>query len=203
MIRLAETQLPTRWGTFRMIAYANEPEEMPHLALVSGHPGPEAPVLVRVHSECMTGDVFGSLRCDCGEQLAEAMRRIAAEGGVLIYLRQEGRGIGLVNKIRAYTLQDQGMDTVDANLELGFEADMRSFDIAVAMLSDLGVRQVRLMTNNPDKIAAFEEGPVALVERVPIEISPRDENQFYLATKQRVMGHYLQLPWQGPRHAER
>lgn len=185
-----------------MIAYTNKPEEMPHLALVQGDLAQLDPACVRVHSECMTGDVFGSLRCDCGEQLDAAMQQIAQHGGVLLYLRQEGRGIGLVNKMHAYNLQDQGLDTAAANTELGFGVDEREFDIAIAMLEDLGVRRIRLMTNNPEKIAAFEGSAVTIVERVPLQITPRQENRFYLQTKQQVMGHFLDvLPNGNGKHA--
>ena len=190
---LAKTLIPTRWGEFQMIAYANDPSEMPHLALVSGTIDPEQPTLIRIHSECMTGDVFGSVRCDCGEQLEAALQMTAEFGGMVLYLRQEGRGIGLVNKMHAYNLQDQGLDTAAANTELGFEVDSRTFDVAIRILQDQGVSQIRLMTNNPEKIAAFENSPVTLVERVPLIISPRQENRFYLNTKQKVMGHMLNL----------
>ena len=200
MKRLAKTVMPTRWGEFQMIAYANHPEEMPHLALVSGDIPPGQPTLVRIHSECMTGDVFGSVRCDCGEQLETALRMTSEQGGVVLYLRQEGRGIGLVNKLHAYNLQDKGFDTAEANTELGFEVDSRRFDIAIAMLQELGIRQIRLMTNNPEKLAAFEETPVKVVERVPLIISPRQENTFYLKTKQKVMGHMLNLSLNGNGH---
>lgn len=193
MKRQAETVIPTRWGVFQMVAYANEPAQMPHLAMINGDLTQLDPVCVRVHSECMTGDVFGSLRCDCGEQLDAAMQEISRQGGVLLYLRQEGRGIGLVNKMHAYNLQDQGMDTAAANTELGFGVDEREFGIAIAMLQDLGVRRIRLMTNNPEKLAAFEGSPVTIVERVPLQITPRQENHFYLQTKQQVMGHLLDL----------
>lgn len=197
MQRLAKTVLPTRWGQYSMIAYANTPSEMPHLALVHGEWNPDKAILVRIHSECMTGDVFGSVRCDCGEQLEAAMKAIAAEGGMVLYLRQEGRGIGLVNKMHAYNLQDEGFDTAEANTKLGFEIDSRKFDIAIKILEDLGVKKVRLMTNNPEKLAAFDNANVSIVERVPLEISPRQENKFYLHTKQRVMGHLLNLSSNG------
>jgi len=176
-----------------MFAYTNKPEEMPHLALVHGDPEQLDPACVRVHSECMTGDVFGSVRCDCGEQLDAAMKEIAQHGGVLLYLRQEGRGIGLVNKMHAYNLQDQGLDTAAANTELGFGVDEREFGIAIAMLEDLGIKRIRLMTNNPEKLAAFDGSPVTVVERVPLQIPPRQENRFYLQTKQQVMGHLLDV----------
>lgn len=195
--RLSQAEMPTKWGTFSMIAYQNQPAEMPHLALMHGEISPEKPVLVRIHSECMTGDVFGSARCDCGEQLDAALQKVAIEGGIVVYLRQEGRGIGLVNKLKAYNLQDQGFNTVDANLELGFESDTRRFEIAISILKDLGVKQVRLMTNNPQKLAAFDTSDIELVERVPLEIAPGRENRFYLQTKRDEMGHLLTLPVNG------
>ncbi|GAB4404204.1 MAG: hypothetical protein OHK0039_04260 [Bacteroidia bacterium] len=200
MNKLAETVLPTRWGIFRMIAYQNKLEDMPHLALVSGAIEGDIPVIVRIHSECMTGDVFGSVRCDCGEQLEAALRRIAQDGGVLLYLRQEGRGIGLVNKMHAYNLQDQGFNTADANTQLGFGVDERAFDIAVFMLQDLGVRRIRLLTNNPEKIAAFDKADVVVEERLPLSIPPREENLHYLQTKRLLMGHILDLPANGSAH---
>ncbi|MEM7372352.1 MAG: GTP cyclohydrolase II [Bacteroidota bacterium] len=197
MQRLAKTVLPTRWGQFSMIAYANTPSEMPHLALIQEGWSSDEPVLVRIHSECMTGDVFGSVRCDCGEQLEAAMKTISKQGGLVLYLRQEGRGIGLVNKMHAYNLQDEGFDTAEANTKLGFEVDSRKFDIAIRILEDLGVQKIRLMTNNPEKLAAFDDANVSIVERVPLEISPRQENKFYLHTKQRVMGHLLNISSNG------
>lgn len=197
MQQLAKTILPTQWGQFTMIAYANTPSEMPHLALCHGDWTSEEAVLVRIHSECMTGDVFGSVRCDCGEQLEAAMKKIAQDGGIVLYLRQEGRGIGLVNKMHAYNLQDQGFNTAEANTELGFEVDGRNFDIAIEILEDLGVYKICLMTNNPEKIAAFDNAQVSIVERIPLEIPPRRENTFYLQTKQEVMGHLLHMPRNG------
>ncbi|MEO1451964.1 MAG: GTP cyclohydrolase II [Bacteroidota bacterium] len=195
--RESEAEMPTKWGTFRMIAYNNQPYEMPHLALMHGTFSPGDPVLVRIHSECMTGDVFGSARCDCGEQLDTALQRVALNGGVVVYLRQEGRGIGLVNKLKAYNLQDEGFNTVDANLKLGFESDSRRFDIAICILKDLGISHVRLMTNNPEKIAAFDTDEIEFVERVPLEIAPNHKNRFYLQTKRDEMGHLLTLPVNG------
>ena len=188
--RQAEAVLPTPWGEFNMIAYAPDDQDwMPHLALVHKDLDVSKPVLVRVHSECITGDLFGSHRCDCGEQLDAAMRMAAAEGGVVLYLRQEGRGIGIINKLKAYQLQDDGLNTVDANLHLGLEVDARHYDIALDMLCDLGITQIRLMTNNPDKIGAFEQSPVEIVDRVAIIIPPKAENIDYLRTKQNQMGH--------------
>lgn len=197
MNRITEIRLPTEWGDFQMIAYANEPAEMPHLAMVSGELDATKPVLVRIHSECMTGDVFSSARCDCGEQLNTAMKQVGQEGGVVLYLRQEGRGIGLINKMKAYNLQDEGMDTAEANTCLGFEVDSRRFDLGIDMLAGLGIKQIRLMTNNPEKLAAFEGSSVEVVERVPVIIPPHDQNISYLRTKQSVMGHMLNLNGNG------
>jgi 3,4-dihydroxy 2-butanone 4-phosphate synthase/GTP cyclohydrolase II len=177
-----------------MLAYADKPtEKMPHLALIAPRFDPSRPVPVRIHSECMTGDMFGSLRCDCGQQLQTALQMAAASGGVVIYLRQEGRGIGLINKLKAYTLQDIGLDTVEANTHLGFEADARQYDCAVAILKDLGIEQVELITNNPLKVEALRQSPVKVVRRIPIVIPPIDDNREYLQTKQDQMGHLLGL----------
>ncbi|WP_321530871.1 bifunctional 3,4-dihydroxy-2-butanone-4-phosphate synthase/GTP cyclohydrolase II [uncultured Desulfuromonas sp.] len=191
--RAAETVLPTPYGTFRVIGYQNDIDGLEHLALVKGEINPQQPTLVRIHSECLTGDVFGSLRCDCGLQLSKAMMAISQEGsGIILYLRQEGRGIGLINKLRAYELQDQGHDTLEANLQLGFAADSRDYGIGAAMLRDLDVQHVRLMTNNPDKLDALEHYGMADVERVPLAIEPVDSNLHYLQTKQARMGHLLE-----------
>jgi len=194
MRRLAESSLPTRFGTFEMIAYESPFQHFPHLALVNvkGRLRGET-VVVRVHSECMTGDVFGSVRCECGEQLDRAMTLVGKQGGILVYLRQEGRGIGLVSKMEAYNLQDEGFDTKEANELLGFHSDPRDFSIAVDILHDLGVQSIRLMTNNPRKLCGFEGSTITIVERIPIEIPPRKENIDYLRTKKRAMGHLLKV----------
>lgn len=191
--RKAETVLPTsKAGEFRMIVYADNLETNLFVALVKGEINPDEPVLVRLHSQCLTGDVFGSERCDCGEQLEAAMHKIEEAGsGVLVYMFDEGRGIGLLNKIRAYALQDQGHDTVEANHALGFAADMRDYSAGAHILSDLGARKVRLMTNNPDKVAALQDYGLTVVERVAVEVPPREANRKYLDTKRSKFGHLL------------
>lgn len=187
---LAEARLPTPEGTFTMKLFKEHPSGVEHVALVMGEL--TGPVLLRVHSECMTGDLFGSLRCDCGPQLHFALKQIGlAAQGVVLYLRQEGRGIGLANKLRAYALQDEGLDTVEANLRLGFAADLRRFDVAAHMLNALGVSQVRLMTNNPRKVSTLQDAGVNVVERVPVRIEPQSENEHYLATKALKLGHHI------------
>jgi GTP cyclohydrolase II len=187
--RVARAGLPTRYGTFEMFVYGT-PDRKEHVALTLGEIDDGSPVLVRVHSECLTGDVFGSSRCDCGEQLADSLRFLQEQGrGVLLYLRQEGRGIGLTNKISAYALQEQGLDTVEANLALGLPEDMRDYRVAAEMLLDLGVRRARLLTNNPAKIQGLERYGVEVVERVPLRILPNPSNLGYLRTKREKMGH--------------
>jgi len=190
--RAVETSLPTHFGTFRLIAYETLIDDKNHLALVKGDVSNGDPVLLRVHSQCATGDIFGSMRCDCGEQLATAMLNIEKEGsGVLLYMMQEGRGIGLVNKLKAYNLQDQGYDTVEANEMLGFKADLRDYGIGAQILLDLGVKQMRVMTNNPKKVVGLEGYGLKVAERIPLEIKPNEVNRSYLETKRDKLGHLL------------
>ncbi len=190
--RIAEARLPTWYGDFRVIGYRSVLDGREHLALLKGDPGSKANVLVRMHSECMTGDVFASKRCDCGEQLAAAMRRIEEEGlGAIVYLRQEGRGIGLTNKLKAYSLQDEGMDTVEANKELGFKPDLRDYGIGAQILLDLGLHSIRLLTNNPRKIVGLDGYDIEVTGREPLKVEPGEHNERYLDTKRSKLGHIL------------
>jgi 3,4-dihydroxy 2-butanone 4-phosphate synthase/GTP cyclohydrolase II len=190
--RVAEARLPTKYGNFTAIAYRSAVDVGEHIALTIGEWDAEQPVLVRIHSECLTGDVFGSLRCDCGEQIDMALSILGEEGsGIFLYMRQEGRGIGLHNKIKAYSLQDNGLDTVDANKRLGFEPDLRHYGIGAQILQDLGVRKLRLLTNNPRKVVGLSGFDLEIVERLPVQASVNDENRGYLQTKRARMGHIL------------
>jgi 3,4-dihydroxy 2-butanone 4-phosphate synthase/GTP cyclohydrolase II len=190
--KVAEARLPTRYGKFRAIAYKSAIDPDEHVALVMGEVAGEEPVLVRAHSECLTGDVFGSLRCDCGDQIHLAMQAIAQEGkGVFLYMRQEGRGIGFHNKLKAYALQDQGLDTVEANRRLGFSADLRDYGIGAQILSDLGIKNLRLLTNNPKKVVGLEGYGLKVVETVPLIAPPNPYNRQYLVAKEKKMGHRL------------
>ena len=190
--RVAEARLPTKYGNFKAIAFNSEVDVGEHIALTLGEWTEDQPVLVRIHSECLTGDVFGSLRCDCGEQIELALKALAEEGtGVFLYMRQEGRGIGLHNKIKAYSLQDNGLDTVEANTTLGFEPDLRHYGVGAQILQDLGIKKLRLLTNNPRKVVGLSGFDLEIVDRVPVEASVTDENRTYLLTKKSRMGHIL------------
>lgn len=190
--RIVNTKLPSRYGDFHMVLYKSETDQKDHIALVKGEITPETPTLVRVHSECLTGDVFGSLRCDCNAQLVAAMQMVEKEGrGIVLYMRQEGRGIGLFNKLKAYKLQDEGMDTVEANEKLGFRPDLRDYGIGAQILRDLGVGKMRLMTNNPKKVVGLSGYGLEIVERVPLEVDPNFFNEGYLKAKRDKMGHLI------------
>lgn len=192
--KVAETILPTPYGEFKAMAFVNDIDDYEHLALVKGEIDPDKDILVRVHSQCLTGDVFGSYRCDCGSQLGRAMEIVQKEGlGVILYLQQEGRGIGLANKLKAYALQDQGRDTVEANNDLGFDADLRDYGVGAQILASLGVKKMRLMTNNPKKIKGLEGYGLIVKDRVPIECEPRPENMRYLLTKCDKLGHIMEI----------
>lgn len=191
--RKAASNIPTPYGIFQMVAYArHEGDPMPHLALLSENFDPEKGPYIRIHSECITGDLFGSYRCDCGEQLHAAMSQIRDYQGALIYLRQEGRGIGIINKLKAYNLQDEGLNTADANTHLGFEADERIYEDALDILSDLGISSLHILTNNPDKVKALESGGIKVLSRIPLIVKPRPENILYFEAKKNLFGHSLE-----------
>lgn len=192
MKKQSEAIIPTPYGDFRMLAYADEEnDKMPHIVLLHVDLKIDENVMLRIHSECLTGDLFGSKRCDCGEQLHKSLEILQQEKGVLIYLRQEGRGIGIINKLKAYQLQDKGLNTIDANIHLGFEPDERDYEVASKILKDLAINQVKLLTNNPDKIDGLNEYGIIVQERVPLIISPNKDNEDYLKTKKDLMGHLL------------
>ncbi len=190
LVRQVKAHLPTKWGDFDLYAYADSHEvAQPHLAMVHKNMNPKETVPVRIHSECLTGDLLGSLRCDCGEQLEASLKYISNHAGVMIYLRQEGRGIGLINKLDAYNLQDEGLNTIEANIHLGFEPDERDFEIAISILKDLEIKEIDLLTNNPDKMASIAQSDIKLHVRVPLIIPAKDENEAYLKVKSQDMGH--------------
>lgn len=192
MHQITKSNLPTAYGTFSIHTFAdNSTQQMPHLALVHQDIDLTQPIIIRIHSECLTGDIFSSMRCDCGAQLDTAMETIGNEKGILLYLRQEGRGIGLINKMKAYNAQDEGMDTHEANVHLGFQPDERDFEIAIQMLVNLGVKEVKLLTNNPEKMEIFKDSSITLVERIPLIINANEVNQNYLETKRKKFGHLL------------
>lgn len=194
MKRQSEAEIPMPQGKFNMIAYAKRKQDrMPHFALVAGNIDVSKPVMVRIHSECITGDLFGSKRCDCGEQLDKALQLTALNGGVVIYLRQEGRGIGIINKLKAYQLQDGGLNTIDANTHLGLEVDARQYDMAIEILKDLGIQSIDLLTNNPKKIEAIENSDIEIRKRLALDIPAKKENYGYLKTKKEAMGHLLSV----------
>lgn len=190
MKKQAEALMPTPWGNFTMSAYSDDAgDKMPHIALINEDADLSQPILIRIHSECLTGDLFSSNRCDCGEQLERSLELAAEQGGGVIYLRQEGRGIGIINKLKAYNLQDEGYNTADANAHLGLPIDARHYDIAEEILLDLGIKKIHLLTNNPLKIKAMETSKIEVVSRIPLIIPPKKENEFYLRTKADLMGH--------------
>ena len=192
MTQQVQATIPTPWGDFEVTAWSESTQEpMPHLMLMRANSNLDKPVLVRIHSECLTGDIFGSKRCDCGEQLHAALQQIGQEGGIILYLRQEGRGIGLINKLKAYNLQDAGDNTAEANIHLGYQVDERDYTLAVQMLGHLSVKSIRLLTNNPQKIEAIAQSPIEVVQRVPLIIPSHSENEDYLKTKKEIMGHLL------------
>ncbi len=192
MKRMSMADIPTKWGVFTIYTYGQSIDDpMPHLALVNRDLLTDKNVLVRIHSECITGDLFGSTRCECGLQLTTAFEKVGRDNGIIIYLRQEGRGIGIIQKLKAYQLQDQGLNTIEANVELGHAPDERSFDLATQILEDLQIKSIRLLTNNPDKILAIEKSSIQLVERVPLIVQPSEHNLDYIQTKKDIMGHLL------------